>query len=226
MGKATILGISVASLSLALLAACGKDEAKVVVTKPITPPAAATPAPQGAAAPAPAAAAPAAQTPVAAAPASAAPAPAAPTSAPATPPPAAPVPAPAPVLASAEYNNDSQLRADLLEVKRASGGSLTVRWRLVYTAGQSTGMVAAEPKSITYDYSYPQLYYTDPAENKKYGFLTDSQQNRLMQVYYGRIEPGQQKGNWAKFPAPPATSKKITIHIPHFPPFEDVPVAD
>ena len=223
MRKATIVKISVASVSLALVAACSKEEAKVVVSKPITPPVAGTPAPAVAAAPAPA---PAAATTAAPAPAAVAPAPApaAAAPAPAAPPPAAP--APAAVLASAEYNNDSQLRADLLEVKRASGGSLTVRWRLVNTAGQSTGMVAAEPKSITYDYQYPQLYYTDPAENKKYGFLTDSQQNRLMQVYYGRIEPGQQKGNWAKFPAPPATSKKITIHIPNFPPFEDIPVAD
>ena len=130
------------------------------------------------------------------------------------------------MLASAEYTNDPQLRCDLLEVKRASGGSLTVRWRLVNTAGQPQGMVASSPKTIAYTYHYPELYYTDPAENKKYGFLSDSQQNRLMQVWYGNLEAGQQRGNWAKFPAPPATSKKITVHIPHFPPFEDIPVAE
>nr|MDQ3028145.1 hypothetical protein [Pseudomonadota bacterium] len=82
------------------------------------------------------------------------------------------------------------------------------------------------PKGIAYTYSYPELYYTDPAENKKYGFLQDSQQNRLMQVWHGTLEAGQQRGNWAKFPAPPASSKKITVHIPHFPPFEDIPVAE
>ena len=216
MDRATILKIAVASVSLTLLAACGKDEAKSVALKPVTPPAAPTPAPQVAATPAPAAAAPAALAPAAQAPAAAA----------APPAPAAPAPAPTPVLASAEFNSDPLLRADLIEVKRASGGSLTVRWRLVNTAGKSQGMAAAEPKSIGYDYHYPDLYYTDPAENKKYGFLTDTQQNRLMQVFHGRIEAGQQKGNWAKFPAPPATSKKITIHIPNFPPFEDIPVAD
>ena len=211
MRRATILTLAAACASLALLAACGKEEAKQV-SKPVAPAPAPTPAPAVATTPAPAAPAPAAQ----------------PSAQPAAPPaaPAAPAPAPTPVLASAEYNNDPQLRCDLLEVKRVSGGSLTVRWRLVHTGGVSQGMVASAPKVIDYNYDYPQLYYTDPAENKKYGFLSDTQQNRLIQVWYGRLEAGQQRANWAKFPAPPATSKKITIHIPHFPPFEDIPVAD
>lgn len=202
MRLATTLTIAVAGVSLALMAACGKEEAKPVA-KPAAPPLAQSPPSQ---------------------PAAAAPAPAPqPAVAPAAPAAAA---APAPVLASGEYTNDPQLRCDLLEVKRVSGGSLTVRWRLVNTAGQPQGMVATAPKNISYDYQYTELYYTDPAENKKYGFLSDSQQNRLMQVFFGTLEPGQQRGNWAKFPAPPATSKKITIHIPNFPPFEDIPVAE
>jgi len=214
MHKATMLKMAAATVSLALLAACGnKEEVKTAAAKP-----APAPAPvQAAPAPAPAAQPVAAVT----APAPAAPAPAAP--APAAPAPAA---APAPVLASAEFNGDPQIRADLLEVKRASGGSLTVRWRLVNTAGQAQGMVATQAKGVYYTYEWNQLYYTDPAENKKYSFLQDTQQNRLVQVFHGTLEPGQQKGNWAKFPAPPATSKKITVHIPNFPPFEDVPVAD
>lgn len=207
MHRATILKIAVSSLAFALIAACGKEEAKVVPK-----PAAQAPAPAPvAAAPAPVAA------PAAAAPVAAAPAPAAP---------AAPAPTPTPVLASAEFNNDPQLRADLLEVKRVSGGSLTVRWRVVNTAAAPQGMVASTAKPIYYKYEYHQLYYTDPAENKKYGFLSDTQQNRLIQVFEGNFEAGQQRGNWAKFPAPPATSKKITIHIPNFPPFEDIAVAD
>jgi hypothetical protein len=206
MHTATILKMAVASVSVVLLAACNKED-KVVVSKPAAPPAAPAPA-------APPAAAPAAPAPAAPAPAAQAPAP------------AAPAPAPTPALASAEFNNDPLLRADLLEVKRVSGGSLTVRWRVVNTAAQSGGLAAAEPKKITYHYSYPQLYYTDPAENKKYQYLTDSGGRQLIQVYEGLYEPGQQRGNWAKFPAPPAPSKKITIHIPNFPPFEDIAVAE
>src|SRR5258706_1289025 len=97
----TILKIAAASVSLALLASCSKGEDKTVVSKPAPPPVA--PAPVAAAqpaAPAPVAAAPAAPAPAAAAPAAAAP--------------AAPAPAPTPVLASAEFTNHSQLRADRL----------------------------------------------------------------------------------------------------------------
>jgi hypothetical protein len=205
MHRAKTLTIAAACVSL-FIAGCSKDETKII------PPAVKGPAQ----APAPA--------PVAAAPAPAAPAPVAAATAAAAPP--ASAPAPTPVIASGEFNNDPLLRADLLEVKRVSGGSLTVRWRVVNTAGASQGLAAAQPKNIAYNYSYPQLYYTDPAENKKYQYLTDSQQRQLLQVYEGYYEPGQARGNWAKFPAPPATSKKITIHIPNFPPFEDIPVAD
>ena len=200
MHTATILKIAVASVSLALLAGCSKDEGKTVVSKPAPPPAAPTQVSAPVPAPQPAAAAPAA--------------------------PAAPAPAPTPVIASGEYTNDPLLRADLLEVKRVSGGSLTVKWRVVNTAGRSQGLAAAEPKKIYYRYNFPQLYYTDPAENKKYQYLTDSQNHQIIQVYEGYYEPGEQRGNWAKFPAPPAASKKITVHIPNFPPFEDVAVAE
>jgi hypothetical protein len=132
-------------------------------------------------------------------------------------------------IASAQYSLDPNLRADLLEVKRVSGGALLVRWRLVDTAGaqSSTGLVAGSaPKAIPYNsWDWSELYYTDPAENKKYGFLTDTDGGRLLDVYIGTYTAGDQHDNWAKFPAPPATSSKVTIYIPKFPPFEDVPVS-
>lgn len=211
MRGTTSLTSALAAASLLLATGCGKEASapapKVTAAAPAAAPAVPAPAP----APAPAPDAPAAAP---------APAPAA------QPPAAAPAAAAAAVLASAEFMNDPELRCDLLEVKRVSGGSLTVRWRLVSTAGQSQGLAAATPKKIPYNFSWSQIYYTDPAENKKYIYLSDSGGNRLLQVYEGSYEPGQQRVNWAKFPAPPATSKKISIHIPNFPPFEDIPVAD
>jgi hypothetical protein len=144
------------------------------------------------------------------------------------------VPAAAPMaaataIASAQYSDDPSLRADLLEVKRVSGGALLIRWRLVDTAGspQGAGLVAgAAPKAATYTgWSWADLYYTDPAENKKYGVLTDTEGNRLLDVYSGDVQPGQERDNWSKFPAPPASSTKVTIYIPKFPPFEDTPIS-
>ncbi len=148
-------------------------------------------------------------------------------SAPATAPAAAPMSSGTPI-ASAQFNANPDLRCDLLEVKRTSGGALLIRWRLINTAGgqASTGLVAGgAPKPIYYNFDWPELYYTDPAENKKYAFLTDSDNNRILDVFWGNFEAGQQHLNWAKFPAPPPTSTKITVIIPKFMPFEDVPVS-
>jgi hypothetical protein len=125
---------------------------------------------------------------------------------------------PGTVMASAQFSADPNLRCDLLEVKRVSGGALLVRWRLMNASG-------APPKAIHYDFDWPQLYYTDPAENKKYAFLTDSDNNRVLDMWWGDLGPGEQRLQWAKFPAPPPTSTKITVYIPKFAPFEDTPVS-
>ena len=130
------------------------------------------------------------------------------------------------VLATGEFSNDPNLRCDLLEVKRVSGGALNIRWRVVNTAGGPGGLTGTAGKSIHYGFSWNQLYFIDPAENKKYGFLTDSAGNRILQMFEGGYAAGQQRTNWAKFPAPPAASKKISIYIPNFPPFDDVPVSE
>jgi hypothetical protein len=139
--------------------------------------------------------------------------------------PAQPIPS-GTVIASAQYSDDPDLRCDLLEVKRASGGALMIRWRIVNTASaQPSGLKATQPKAIYYNFGWGDLYYTDPSENKKYNFLTDADGNRILDVFNGNLPDGQQRANWAKFPAPPATSTKISVVIPKFPPFEDVPVA-
>ena len=139
--------------------------------------------------------------------------------APATTAPAAAAPAPAAasgtVIASETYSKDPNVRADLTEVRRVSGGALLVKWRTTNT-GQS---------NVYYDFSWDDLYYVDPAENKKYEYLKDSEGNRIIDVAWGTLKPGEQRSNWAKFPAPPATSTKISLMLPKFPPLEDVPVA-
>lgn len=147
------------------------------------------------------------------------------------PPQIAQAPAANAVLGTAQYSQDPALRCDLLEVKRVSGGALMIRWRIVNTAGQTNapggGFTTSTPaKGIGYDFHWGQLFYIDPAENKKYLPLTDSAGDRILDVSYGiTLAPGEQRLNWAKFPAPPATSTKISVSIPNFEPFEDVPVA-
>jgi hypothetical protein len=135
-------------------------------------------------------------------------------------------PAPATPLASAEYSQDPTLRCELLEAKRVSGGALLVRWRIVNGAGPGGGgLVATSAKPIRYTFHWEELFYIDPSENKRYQFLTDSAGHRILEVFEGDLPAGQQRANWAKFPAPPANSTKISIQIPRFPPFEDVPIS-
>lgn len=136
---------------------------------------------------------------------------AAPTAAPST----TPITAAPTGLGSAQYNADPDLRCDLMEVKRVSGNALMVRWRIVNTGA----------KGIYYNFDWKDVYYIDPAENKRYAYLSDSEGNKILDIKWGSINTGEQWLAWAKFPAPPPTSTKISISIGGFAPFEDVPVA-
>ncbi|MGO8731345.1 MAG: hypothetical protein ACLQVM_00960 [Terriglobia bacterium] len=139
--------------------------------------------------------------------------------------PAQPAPAAVPAggIANGQSNQDPDLRCDLMEVKRISGGALVVKWRLVNAAAQAK--IVHYYSGWNVHVNYAALYYIDPAENKKYSYLADTDGNAIANVFQGDIPAGEQRGNWAKFPAPPATSGKISISIPDFPPFDDVSIS-
>ena len=221
---------------IAGLVGCGdkeqpKPRTTVAVPPPVAPaqpPASSTPAappaaPKAAAAPeqapSPAATAAAPQVAGAAAPAASAP-PAPVASAPAAPPAQS-------VLASQDFSTDPNLRGDVLEVKRVSGGALLVKWRLSRPAAASGAGLAAptDDKGIHHSFSWSGVYVTDPAENKKYSGLKDSQGSWIGQGDNKTYAPGQQQVMWMKFPAPPPGSTKISFVFHGFPPFDDLPVA-
>jgi hypothetical protein len=108
---------------------------------------------------------------------------------------------PANVIASGQYSADPELRCDLLEVKRVSGGALLVKWRVVNTAAaQAAGLAASQkPKTINYDGHWDDLYFIDPAENKKYSYLKDADGNRIVDIFWGSLAAEEQRANWAKF---------------------------
>jgi len=134
--------------------------------------------------------------------------------------------APAP-LATGQGGNDPDLRCDIMEVKRVSGGALSIRWRMVNTAGAGTAGLtgAGATKPIAYTFHWDEVYYIDPAENKKYAVITDANNNRIAGIWDGELAPGQQRLSWAKFAAPPPSSTKISFTITGFAPFEDLPVS-
>jgi hypothetical protein len=139
--------------------------------------------------------------------------------------PAQPAPSAVPAggIANGQSSKDPDLRCDLMEVRRVSGGALLIKWRLVNAAAQAKTLHYYSGWNV--HYSPAALYYIDPAENKKYSNLSDTDGNGILDVFQGDLPAGEQRGNWAKFPAPPATSSKISVNIPDFPPFEDVPIS-
>jgi hypothetical protein len=129
------------------------------------------------------------------------------------------------VLASQPYNQNPQLRCDILEVRRVSGGALLIRWREIRPGAQNAGLAAGQEQGIAHSWSWNGVYFTDPVENKKYLGLKDSAGDWLGEGNDKTYGPGDQQMMWMKFPAPPPTSNKISFVFPGFPPFEDLPVS-
>lgn len=110
------------------------------------------------------------------------------------------------------------VEVSLLEVKRTSGDTVTVKWAL-RNKGEKEQMIE---KLISDEH-----YLVDAAAKKKYFVVKDSEQNyvALNRDYnHVNLKPGQNFKVWAKFPAPPAATEKVTVYIRGVAPFEDVPI--
>ena len=128
--------------------------------------------------------------------------------------PSATSPSGEPVLASTDDSQGAGLRCDILQVKRVSGDALLIRWK--YDGSNLTN---------PYDIPAVQPYYIDPVQHRKYSpLMTPTVVGAF--PFADRILPERQRGGWAKFPAPPTTTKKITIYLPGVIPAEDVPVSE
>src|SRR5712691_1648201 len=71
-------------------------------------------------------------------------------------------PASGAVQGSAQFSADPDLRCELLEVKRVSGGALTIRWRVTNGTGAPGGLTGGAGKKIYYAFHWEDLYYIDP----------------------------------------------------------------
>ncbi len=120
----------------------------------------------------------------------------------------------------------------LLSVKRVSDGTLTVKWEYRNKSdepkrlGESfDGMGSSEAYSLVY-----YAYVVDARNKKKYPVLKDAH-GIVVAAKHGAgkvvvLGPKKTMGVWAKFAAPPADTRKISIFIPGTQPFEDVPISE
>lgn len=210
------------AVALVLAAGCSKETAAPAPTAP----AVAAPAP---AAPAPVATPPAAPTAPAPAPApapvaTAAPAaPAAPVAQPAA---VAPPPASAPVLARSD-GDKSGLSVEVTELKRSSGGTLTLKFVMINNTKEPIrfGADYGAGGGNADDHTVSGTHLIDAVNKKKYLVVRDSEKRCLCSVVRSNIEVGGRANLWAKFPAPPEDVKLIAVMVPHFAPMDDVPVS-
>lgn len=208
-------GLVISSLTLA--AACNKAEEPP--RSAANPPAASAQAAPPATVPAPASAvempgstAPAVPPPEASAPA-------------AMPPSAAPTDAVAPPSAASplavEEHSISGIQIALMDVRRTSGDTVTVRWQYRNTLTSGQDVDELWQNYVIAD----RVYLIDPGNKKKYLVVRDAANTPVASQHTNRhIAAGKSTGSWAKFPAPPADVATITVAIPNAPPFEDVPI--
>ncbi len=141
---------------------------------------------------------------------------------------------PAPVTATpAIAKSDGEkpgLRVEVIELKRSSGDTLTLRFDLVNDSGESF-----EPAGwYLGDYKGHQnqdignvgaINLIDAAGKKKYFVVRDTDQNCVCSNQLPSVNAKSQIALWARFPAPPGDVKKIGVVIPHFIPMDDVPIS-
>ena len=139
---------------------------------------------------------------------------------------AGPLPAPAPPASSVLKTEDTNISGVVAEVTECArkDGVLSVKVRFRSTLKEAKNLTLIENRN------YEKYYVT--AANKKYFILKDSEGTYLTAQASGigslmvRLDPGGQYIWWAKYPAPPAEVKAVTLMTPVAPPIEDIPISD
>ena len=114
------------------------------------------------------------------------------------------------------------IAAEVTEFRR-KGNTLTAKVRF-----RNGGAADGEP-----DIKYEEVYLMDAGAGKKYSVLKDENGAYIAALrqgwkdrWYEKVPPAQEMVIWAKFPAPPADVKAITLQLPGVPPFDDLAIQD
>lgn len=130
-------------------------------------------------------------------------------------------------IASVE-SNVAGVTIDLMTLER-KGNVLSLKWAVRNTGDKDAGVkFALTGQEVT-------TYLVDEENGTKYFVLTDKEgkvvasENDYTGSSYGvseTVETGETKRFWAKFPAPPAEVKAITVMFTEAEPFEEVAITD
>ncbi len=130
-------------------------------------------------------------------------------------------------IASVE-SNVAGVTIDLMALER-KGNVLSLKWAVRHAGEKTTGVdFALSGQEVT-------TYLVDEENGTKYFALTDKDgkvlatESEWTGSSYGvseNLQPGETKRFWAKFPAPPAEVKSITVMFTQAEPVEDVAITD
>jgi hypothetical protein len=120
------------------------------------------------------------------------------------------------------------IRVDVMELKRASGGTVTLKMAFVNDSDKAMGFGYdyADHDHEIRDYdTIGAVQLVDPVGKKKYFVARDSDGKCVCSTKVPDVAPHSRLSLWAKFPAPPDDVQKISIVIPHFQPLDDVAIS-
>ena len=143
----------------------------------------------------------------------------------------APKPAGAPPAVKSIATADGEApetRAEILELKRTSGNQLMLRFMIVNESGKPFQFLErmADPANSSTDYgSVSGVHILDAANKKKHFVLRDAEGNCVCSRKLDDVAAKGRLTVWARFPAPPEATQKVSVVIPHFIPVDDVPIA-
>lgn len=112
-------------------------------------------------------------------------------------------------------------RIEITELSRSSGETVTLKFRLINESGDN-----ASPYGLMERGDVSNVHLIDAAGKKKYLVITDSDSKCVCSGgLTTQLDSGKSMNLWARFPAPPAEVKEVSVIFPHFIP-TDAPIAD
>ena len=115
------------------------------------------------------------------------------------------------------------IRLEVTELKRDSGGTLTLRMVMINETDQPFGSACDFREEGLSCATISAVHLIDTANKKKYMVVRDDQKMCLCSGF-DSLKANSRLNLWAKLPAPPETVEKISVIFPKFMPMDDVPI--
>ena len=115
------------------------------------------------------------------------------------------------------------VRLEITEMKRDSGGTLTLRMVMINETDKPFGSGCTFREDSMPCNTISGVHLIDAANKKKYPVVRDDQRKCLCSGFES-LKANSRLNLWAKLPAPPEAVEKISVIFPGFMPMDDVPI--